>query len=184
MKTMKNDAATPRVIGTPRSKRMIFDSRRGECCRADSPEPGEAAALAVPGIGAAVPRARAAIAIPSAKGTPTARNIQIRRITQVGTQLCGSGTKARTSVASRGHTTPIRRRGHAAAAPTSAESHIFSRGLVGPKSATTAHPNRADVMVPSERLRSARRVWTTTMSVYLRGRKTATFWDGTFYVPK
>jgi hypothetical protein len=160
---MRNDAATPSVIGTPRNKRMIFDSRRGEWCRADSPEPGEAAAIAVPGIGVAVPRERAAIAAPSATGTATVRVIQTSRITQVGTQECGSGAKLRSSVASRGHTTPIRRRGHAAAAPTSAESHIFSRGFVGPKSATTAHPKRADMMVPSERLRSARTAWMITM---------------------
>ena len=31
MNTMKNDAATASVIGTPRSKRMTFDSRNGEC---------------------------------------------------------------------------------------------------------------------------------------------------------
>ena len=62
-----------------------------------------------------------------------------------------------------GHTTPITSSGHAAAAPTSAESHIFSRGLVGPKSATTAHPNRADMMLPRERLMSARTAWMITM---------------------
>ena len=89
--------------------------------------------------------------------------IQIRRMTQVGAQECGSGAKFRTSVASRGHTTPITSSGHAAAAPTSAESHIFSRGFVGPKSATTAHPNRADMMLPRERLMRARTAWMITM---------------------
>ena len=159
MNTMKNDAATASVIGTPRSKRMTFDSRNGECRMREA---DDASARAVPGTGAAVPRDRAAIAAPSANGTMTARAIQIRRIAQVGTQW-GSGAKVRASVASRGQTTPITRSGHAAAAPTSAESHIFSRGVVGPKSATTAHPKRADMMLPNERLMRARRAWRITM---------------------
>ena len=46
--------------------------------------------------------------------------------------------------------------GHAAAAPTRADSHTFSRELVGPKSATTAHPKRAERMLPSDRVTRAR----------------------------
>ena len=62
-------------------------------------------------------------------------------------------------VASRGHTTPTRRSGHAAAAPTRADSHIFSRGLVCPNRATTAQPNSADRILPSDREMSARSAW-------------------------
>ena len=114
---------------------------------------------AVPGIVGGTPRARAASAIPSAKGTARAKRTQTRRIDQVGIRE-GRGTKARTRVASRGQTMPSRRIGQAAAAPTRPESHAFSRLVVWPKSATTAHPKSDDRMLPSERLMRARIAWT------------------------
>jgi hypothetical protein len=54
--------------------------------------------------------------------------------------------------------------GHAAAAPTRAESLVFSAGAVWPNSATTAQPKMAEVMRPRERVMSASRAWTTAIA--------------------
>ena len=113
-------------------------------------------------MGAPVPRERVASANPKAKGTETARKIQASRIDHAG-MAWGSGTKARTIAAARGHTIPKSRMGHAAAAPTRADSHTFSLPLVVPKSATTAHPNRAPTTRPSERDMRARTACTIAM---------------------
>ena len=93
--------------------------------------------------------------MPRAKGTAIARTIHTTRTALEDTHS-GSGTNARTNAASFGQITPSRRSGQAAAAATSTESHVFSLGLVSPNSATTAHPNSADTMRPTDRVRSAR----------------------------
>jgi hypothetical protein len=55
--------------------------------------------------------------------------------------------------------------GHAAAAPTRAESMVFSAGSVWPNSATTAQPKIAEVMRPRDRLMSANRAWITAIEL-------------------
>ena len=72
------------------------------------------------------------------------------RTVQVGTHR-GRGTNARTSAATLGTAMPISRMGHAAAAATSPDSQILAEPLVCPNNATTAHPNKVDKMLPSER---------------------------------
>src|SRR5215471_5817494 len=143
---MRNEAAIARVIGMPRRTRTSFDSRTGDRWGVDALD----ATRRVPGMGAAGPRERPATTAPSAKGTMMARPIHIERMSQPGIDS-GNGTNAKAITARRGQITPRIRSGHAAAAPTRADSHTLSRGLVGPKSATTAQPKSAERMLPSDR---------------------------------
>jgi transposase len=84
----------------------------------------------------------------------TAKATQTARMSELGIHG-GKGANVRSVAATRGHITPRTRIGHAAAAPTRADSHTFSPELVGPKSATTAHPKRAERMLPSDRVMRA-----------------------------
>jgi len=84
-----------------------------------------------------------------------AKATQTARMSELGIHD-GKGANVRSLAAIRGHMTPKTRIGQAAAAPTRADSHTFSRELVGPKSATTAHPKRAERMLPSDRVIRAR----------------------------
>src|SRR5215813_5394096 len=145
-KTMRNEAAIARVIGMPRRRRTTFDSRTGDRWGVDAFD----ATRRVPGMGAAGPRDRPATTAPSTNGTMMARPIHAERMSQLGTDS-GKGTKAKAVTTRRGQITPRIRSGQDAGAPTSADSHTFSRGLVGPKSATTAQPKRAERMLPSDR---------------------------------
>jgi Periplasmic binding protein len=96
----------------------------------------------------------------NAKGGMLGRQIEVFADTR--------GKPEEGTAAARGHITP-RRSGQAAAAPTRADSHTFSLGLVGPKSATTAHPKRAERMLPNERVIRARRPWKIAMVVHPMG---------------
>ena len=100
--------------------------------------------------------------MPTASGTSTASAIQTTRTVQLGIQP-GSGTKPSTNTASLGMAMPSSKIGQAAAAPTSADSMVFSAGAVWPKRATTAQPKMAEVMRPSERVTSAIRACKTAM---------------------
>src|SRR5215468_4258716 len=144
---MRNDAAMASVMGIPRSRRTTFGSLTGDRWVADE---GGGATRRVPGMGTAGPRARLATTAPSTNGTTMARPIQTPRTSQLGTHG-GKYAKVRATAARRGHIALRIRSGQAAAAPTRAESHTFSRGLVGPKSATTAQPKSAERMLPSDR---------------------------------
>src|SRR5262245_20032090 len=146
--TTANDAAMASVVGTPRDMRFSLDSPSG----VGGGGPG------VPGTGDPDPRARVAMAIPTAKGTATARASHPSRTVQDGTKA-GMGTKASTSAMALGQTIPSTRIGQAAAVPTSTDSWIFSAPLVVPKSASTAHPNKAPATRPSERLMRAKTAW-------------------------
>src|SRR5215470_13845316 len=143
---MRNEAAIARVIGMPRRRRTSFDSRTGDRWGVEAFD----ATRRVPGMGAAGPRERPATTAPSAKGTMMARPIHTERMSQPGIH-CGNGTNAKAITARRGQIAPRIKSGQAAAAPTRADSHTFSRGLVGPKSATTAQPKSAERMLPSDR---------------------------------
>src|SRR4029453_2834077 len=102
MNTIKNDAAMARGIGMPRRSRTIFDSRTGARRAAPSGEPDEDAGLVGPGMGPAGPRDRAATAVPSAKGTMTAKATQTARMSELGIHA-GKGAKGRGVPATPGH---------------------------------------------------------------------------------
>src|SRR5215472_5329663 len=122
---MRNEAAIARVIGMPRRTRTSFDSRTGDRWGVDAFD----TTRRVPGMGAAGPRERPATTAPSTKGTMMARPIHTERMSQPGIDS-GNGTNAKAITARRGQITPRIRSGHAAAAPTRADSHTLSRGLV------------------------------------------------------
>ncbi len=137
----------PSVVGNPRRNRFSADSWAAGASRWDS----------------ALPRGRrAAIVMPTVSGMSTASAIQTTRTVQLGIQS-GSETKPSTNAASLGMAMPSSRIGQAAAAPTSADSMVFSAGAVWPNRATTAQPKMAEVMRPSERVTSAINACSTAM---------------------
>ena len=90
---------------------------------------------------------------PTPTGVAAASTIQTARTSEAG--VCsGMGSRARTSAACLGNTTPITRKGHAAAAPTAIESKVRSDGGTSPKRASVAQPKIARTTLPSERRNS------------------------------
>jgi hypothetical protein len=101
---------------------------------------------------------------PTARGIVAASPIQTSRTVQRGTQS-GRGTNPKAKTAIFGIAMPSSSTGHAAAAPTRAESMVFSAGSVWPNSATTAQPKIAELMRPRDRLMSANRAWITAIEL-------------------
>jgi hypothetical protein len=147
-KTIRNAPATPIVMGRPRAICTHLEPSVVAGCTPESVRAGAAIFLGC----------RTATATPTASGTARARVIQTARTVHAGTQS-GTGTNASTRAAAFGVTVPISRSGHAAAAATSAESHIFLVRLVSPNRATTAHPNTAESTRPREREIRASNAW-------------------------